>query len=236
MDNSLTRNMNTSTLAKPLFTDRDPQTKFPGVHLVLRNLIQVQGVPVDVEWVRSHYKAIDTVLVRIPTSWVESWGENVTLPVPFDSCTLEQLEDAVRGFFKHPDALSKCPKCGALTYNRKHYPSEYRDDDCSPCWFKAAQARWDKAAKAQEARDKKKDAKKLAEGYTHKLRAVVHPAAGGDDYVIEGYMPAPPKPREVEAILRKRKSAILNDYVVKDLATGALIRPPRASPAPTGAG
>lgn len=29
-----------------------------------------------------------------------------------------------------------------------------------------------------------------------------------------------------EAILRKRKSAILNDYVVKNLATGQLIRPP----------
>jgi len=217
MTTNITNMPTTETLAKSLFIPLYPDSDHPGVSLVLRSFLKVQDVPVDLEWIRSHYRSEDTVLVRIPTSWAESWGENVILPVSFERCTVEQLAEAVRAFFKEPDALAPCPDCGAMTWNRKHYPSKYRDQRCSPCWFKAFNAEWEEKAKVAQAKAAKRDAQMKAKGFTHKLKAVVHPKAGGDDYVLEAYLPKAPAAGEIETLLRRRRSAILNDYAVTPL-------------------
>jgi hypothetical protein len=199
-----------NTLAKEAFSHCDP--KNPQYHhLVARGLVSIQGTPIDVEWLRQHYASYNTVLLRLPSSWSEAWGQDVRLSKPFDEITLEELKAEVTAYFKEPDALSACPKCGSMTWNRKHYPSEYRDERCSDCWMSAFSEDMTKQAEKQKAKNAARDAKRRAEGFTHKTLMWVHPQHG-DDYQVEMYSRAAPTPAEIQTILRRRKSQVLTDH------------------------
>lgn len=199
-----------NTLAKVAFSHHDPKNpQFQ--HLVARGLITIQGTPIDVEWLHQHYASDQTVLLRLPSSWGEAWGEDIRLSKPFNEISLEELKADINAYFKEPDALSACPKCGAMTWNRKHYPSQYRDERCSNCWMEA----FSKRMAAQEAKATAKaaarDAEKKREGFTHKTLMWVHPLRG-DDFQLEMYCKGAPTAAEIQSILKSRKSQVLTDH------------------------
>jgi hypothetical protein len=70
---------------------------------------------------------------------------------------------------------------------------------------------------SEAANQKKLDAKYKAQGFTHRLVAWVHPLTGGDDYSVQRYWKTRPADHQVQKILKKAHSAVLNDYCVVEL-------------------
>lgn len=101
-----------------------------------------------------------------------------------------------------------CPDCGVEVL--LHYDYKPAEGRCGKCWGK----RCDALNQQEMAEERKKAARfrarKKAQGFTHLTIAWVH--AGGDDVAIEIYTKGAPKTGEIETILRRRRSRVLDDY------------------------
>lgn len=86
-----------------------------------------------------------------------------------------------------------------------------RDGQCETCFMTALNAEYAK----EEAKEQKKlarlDAKRKAEGYTHRVDAWIHPAQGGSDYQLSMWMQNPTT-ETIQNALKKERSVILTDY------------------------
>lgn len=162
----------------------------------------VQATPVTLEHTEACVRQA-VVHARLPGDSRESWGMDIPLPAHIKLTTVEQLDAAVTGFFNRwPDPLKPCPVCSQMTWNRAHFPSEYRDDRCGDCWFKDFDekcAKW--AVEAQDALDLQ-DIAQYHKGMRWRVSCIVHPG-GGDDFIVDIYSPA--KITETEGVERARQ-------------------------------
>jgi hypothetical protein len=96
-------------------------------------------------------------------------------------------------------------------------PSSNRKDQCEVCFMKELN---DSFAK-EEAKDARalarRDAKHKTKGYSYRVTAWVHPSEGGDDYMIDIYMVRKPRAEAIRAILKRKRSRVLNDYSIVTL-------------------
>lgn len=174
-----------------------------GRQRVLEGRYVVHGVPVLIEQTDTCY---DPTLVhaRLPGDMGESWGMDIKLPVHFKLATVEQLDAAVKALFdRYADPFAPCPKCGQQTWNRKRFPSIYRDERCGDCWhadFKKQMAAWQTAElSAQRAAD----VQQYHEGMRWRTSCWVHPRAG-DDFPADLYTVERLTATEAEAALRRK--------------------------------
>jgi hypothetical protein len=173
-----------------------------GRQRILEGRYFVQATPVVIE----HTDALlrqNTVQARLPGDKRESWGQDIPLPSHIRLLTADQLDEAVKKFFdRWPDSLAPCPKCTQMTWNRQHFPSQYRDERCGDCWwddFDRQIAVW-----AREAQDElhAQDVHQYHAGMRWRVSCVVHPPAG-EYFIIDLYLPG--KPTEAEALAEARK-------------------------------
>jgi hypothetical protein len=110
--------------------------------------------------------------------------------------------------------LCPCTRCKSPAIDD---PKSNRAGLCEKCFMGDLDARYQKARQKEEGKEAAQNAKAKKQGYLFKTVAVVHPKNGGDDYRVFWYSATAPTAAEVADILRKRRSAVLDDY-----ATAAL--------------
>ena len=114
------------------------------------------------------------------------------------------------------DALTvgACDKCG-----RPHLvnPDSNRGETCEECFVTAIIAELKMEQAKEDKRKAAEDAKMKVKGYRYKTVAWVHPSAGGDDYQVVMYTVKRPLKAEVQAMLKKKRSSILDDYNIAKL-------------------
>lgn len=129
----------------------------------------------------------------------------------FETATMDDLNrlfDQVK--------LVKCKCCGKPAFDPATC-STNREGKCEACFMAALNAKFEADRKKEAEKLAKLDAKYKAQGYTHRVNAWVHPKAGGDDYQVQLWTIGSPKPEEIKAILKRRKSQIDNDYTVVEI-------------------
>lgn len=122
------------------------------------------------------------------------------------------------------DALALCQKirvipckcCGKPAFDSSSIDTN-REDKCEACWMEEWEAGWAKLQKEEATKLLRRDKRHLKLGYTHRITAWIHPAAGGDDYQIDAYSQGEPSKASIKAMLRKRGSRVLDDYQVFSL-------------------
>lgn len=106
-----------------------------------------------------------------------------------------------------------CSTCGAPAFDPKTCTTN-RAGECETCFLRRLREDFEREDLPSRIRELKGDIKRAeqhkAKGFTHHLLSMIHPTAG-DDYAVEFYWKAEPKPVEIEALLKKRGSEILND-------------------------
>lgn len=113
--------------------------------------------------------------------------------------------------------------CKICRRNRAFDPKVHRISEtnrngvCEKCFIKALYAEGAEAEKQERKEEDKIDARKKERGFAYKLVAWVHPKQGGDDYSITDYYQQKPTARFIKERLKKRRSAILDDYKVTRL-------------------
>lgn len=108
--------------------------------------------------------------------------------------------------------LVACKICGKPAFDPATV-STNRDGQCEACFMAALKAEFSAAQEKENRRLAKLDAKRKLEGYTHRVDAWVHPAAGGDDYLLNVWM-INPTDDDIRAYLRRKHSRVLDDYRV----------------------
>lgn len=158
-----------------------------------------------------------------PCSWMyPTYGLQVTVRIEgggnihvhdktvlFQDATVDDLNrlfDTVR--------LKPCKRCGTLTFDPESV-STNREGLCEECFLGDLRKDIDKAAERDAKRQRAADAKKRAAGYTHRVNAWVHPDAG-EDFQIVMYA-VNPTVEIIEQQLKRRRSTVLNDYVITAL-------------------
>jgi hypothetical protein len=90
---------------------------------------------------------------------------------------------------------------------------------CETCWLEDFEKQCQKDAEADRKALARQDAKMLQKGFTHRVNAWIH--AGGDDRLVEMYTTGEPTTEEIQSMLKRRGSRVLNDYTVVDLRKDA---------------
>ena len=109
-------------------------------------------------------------------------------------------------------------KCGSPAFNPTvHAHDTNRNGQCEACFMRDLTARFAVEEAKENRRVKLEDRRMIRKGFTHKAVAWVHPAQGGDDYMVDIYFPAPPTDAEIKKVLRNKGSHVLNDYTVTTL-------------------
>lgn len=111
----------------------------------------------------------------------------------------------------------KCSRC-ETGYLLGEDSKKYRGTLCEPCWMDDFKKRCDADAEKERRRVARQDARMVKKGYTHRISAWVHPAGGGDDYLVDFYCKGEPTKEDVAKLLRKNGSRVLDDYGVEALA------------------
>ena len=109
--------------------------------------------------------------------------------------------------------VCKCKKCGKPAFDPSTVETN-RAGECEACFMAELQKQFDKENAKEKAKVAKMDAKRKLQGYTHKVVAWVHPEEGGDDYQMVMYTAGKPSDDTITKELKKRKSAVLNDFQV----------------------
>lgn len=128
----------------------------------------------------------------------------------FESYSVTDFDGLVAGVEQYLALCVKCSKRLAWTHE-----SSNRESKCEQCFMEELNEVFRKEQAKEEARAKRRDAKRKAQGYTHKAVAWVHPARGGDDYTIEIYFNYKPTDADVKAHLKKEGSRRLDDFRIE---------------------
>lgn len=109
-----------------------------------------------------------------------------------------------------------CKCCGKPAFEPKSVQTN-RETKCEECFM----AKWTKEVEELQKKEAasllRRDKKHLKLGYTHRVTASIHPAAGGDDYLVDFYVQGKPTKASIQAMIKKRGSVVLDDYSVSDL-------------------
>lgn len=134
------------------------------------------------------------------------------------TATAEQVRDALQAWADlkgNQSSLIPCIECGGPAWNRRKFPSPYRDRRCEDCWMEEWRARSAQIeANRQTVEDRRDDKKRIA-GFTHKTVAWVHPIAGGSDYALLMYTKGECPVEFIQNQLKLRRSSVLTDFIQK---------------------
>ena len=83
---------------------------------------------------------------------------------------------------------------------------------CEKCFLAILDKDWEEAVKKELAAEAKAEKKLIAQGFTHKVAAWIHPKAGGDDRQIAFYSKGEMTETQIKALLRRRGSSRLDDW------------------------
>lgn len=114
-------------------------------------------------------------------------------------------------------SIVRCPRCQTPMFERTGNEAHNPDKLCSKCILADLNEQYEAAKKKAEVKQKKEDAKRKAEGYTHRINARIHPAAGGDDYQVVMYASRRPTKASMKVQLRKLGSEVFDDYLITKL-------------------
>lgn len=70
------------------------------------------------------------------------------------------------------------------------------------------------ACAASDAEVAQRDVRMKREGWTHRVTAWSHPAAGGDDFMFDVYFVGKPTKKQIEKQFRDAGSCVFNDFQV----------------------
>lgn len=195
----------------------------------LRDVIRGQGdarYPLAKAMLTREIDGVVLTLEISPCSWMypnyglqvqvtmENNGGNVYLldkAVKFENATeadLNRLFDRVK--------LVKCKICGKPAFDPTAAETN-RDGKCETCFVGQLRKQFEKDQKKEDQRMAKLDAKYLKKGYTHRVDAWIHPAAG-EDSMVTFYTQGEPSKDLIAAQLRKARSTVLDDYTVRPLS------------------
>lgn len=87
---------------------------------------------------------------------------------------------------------------------------------CEVCFLAKIKAEYEEEQKKEDAKIARRDKRKKAQGFTHKVLAVVHPA-GGDDRVYDIYTKGRPSDAQMRDELRRLGSVVLDSYTITEL-------------------
>lgn len=109
----------------------------------------------------------------------------------------------------------ECKRCKAPAFDPDTVHTN-RDRLCETCFMADLNKEFEAAMKKESDKQAKRYAKAKAQGYRFITIMRVHPPQG-DDYELELMTEAKPSPEEITKILTRRKSAVLDDFVTKEL-------------------
>lgn len=112
--------------------------------------------------------------------------------------------------------LVQCSRCGSLAFDPETV-STNRAGKCETCFIGDLDKELDAARKKDAEKLKRTNARMKAKGMTHRVDAWVHPAGGGDDYLVSLYVNGAPTKSLIQKELKKLKSSILDDYTIQAL-------------------
>lgn len=126
-----------------------------------------------------------------------------------DEATQEHVDEMLSSF-----GVTPCIQdgCNNPAFDPIDFPLGNRKGVCEQCFMAAMRER---LAASQEAEKKKlaeEDAQAKAEGYTHRVDMVVHPAEGDDKFLRGWYVN--PTPKQIQTSLRRRRSTNVDDFVI----------------------
>jgi hypothetical protein len=150
---------------------------------------------------------------------IEGLDRNEWADVP---CT--KLRDLILADVNHMGVVP-CTSCG-IGYAWRRAPTWHKQQAatfgryravCESCRLDSITKKFNIEREAELRRLKATDSLHKAKGYTHRVDSWVHPAEGGDDYLLTWYVVQHPTETEVRDILRSHGSAVLTDYTVTEI-------------------
>jgi hypothetical protein len=207
-------------------SDNSSPTPYPGIDT---------SAPLARDFTFSTQRAGATLTMRIehPSWGYPNWGLQIGVSIddggktrhnstgarrpglPFEQAT---VGDALALF--ESVGVVPCRTCGAPAFDPATSITN-RAGECESCFLERIDRDFERdmlpvrigklKAELQRALDHK------AKGFTHRLLAMIHPEEGGDDYLVEFFTKTEPTPAGIEKLLKKWRSAVLNDYRVTHL-------------------
>lgn len=107
-----------------------------------------------------------------------------------------------------------CKECGEPAFDPSAVETN-RNGLCEKCFMDDLNKEFKKESEKERKKVAYRDAKKKAEGFTHRITAWIH--AGGDDRQVDFYTNAEPTKKQIQALIRKEGSRVLDDYTVQVL-------------------
>lgn len=130
--------------------------------------------------------------------------------LPFEQAT---VGDALALF--DSVGIVPCRTCSAPAFDPATSETN-REGECESCFLRRLERDFERQTLPSRIRDLKAELQRAvdhrAKGFTHRLLAMIHPEAGGSDYLVEFFTEKEPTPAEIEKLLKERRSAVLNDY------------------------
>lgn len=168
-----------------------------------------------------------------PCSWMyPSYGLQIKVTIKDGGAAYLRNADVIWAQARKSDfdaltervAILPCPRCSRPAFDPKAVDTN-RAGLCEDCFLADLNLEF-AAAQAEEAQKvAEQDAEQVRSGSTHRVTAWVHPPQG-DDYQLDIYFKGEPKPAEIHAELRKRRSRVLDDYQIVELTASKPSDPP----------
>lgn len=127
--------------------------------------------------------------------------------------TWEQTTEAHVVALAESIEVCACSRCGKPAFDPTTVETN-RNGLCEKCFLSDLNAEYEAAKKKQEAASKRRDARQKNAGFTHRVTAWIHPAAGDVDSQIDIYWKGEPTKAEIQAQLKKEGSCVRTDYTI----------------------
>lgn len=207
-------------------SDTPSPTPYPGIDLSKR-------LPREFTFTTQRAGTKLTLRIEHPSWTYRNWGLQIGVSIddggktrhnstgarrpdlPFEQAT---IGDALALF--ESVGVVPCRTCGAPAFDPATSITN-RAGECERCFLQRIDRDFERKmlpSRIRKLHDEIQRAQEhKAKGFTHRLLAVIHPQAGGDDYFVEFFSKTEPTPAAIEKLLRKRGSAVLNDYALTHL-------------------
>lgn len=127
--------------------------------------------------------------------------------------TWEQATEAHVVALAESIGVCACSRCGKPAFDPATVETN-RNGLCEKCFLSDLNAEYEAAKKKEEAAIKRRDARQKKAGFTHRVSAWIHPAAGGDDYQVDIYWKGEPTKAEIQVELKKQGSRVQTDHTI----------------------
>ncbi|HCF4080915.1 hypothetical protein ACEP6V_21605 [Pseudomonas aeruginosa] len=127
-----------------------------------------------------------------------------THKILFEEATVQQATELIGGL-----RICACSKCSSPAWDPSTLKTN-RKGLCEACFIAEIRAEIEADQKEEEARLKKLDARRKAEGYTHRLDAWIHPAFS-DDFQVTAWIQNPTE-ESVKKFLKDKGCTVQRDF------------------------